>query len=275
LGTIVLNEDPPPDPSVPKTLDAALRAAGGLDRVRDHVAKILSSPDTYQNLLRPDKEVHIGLPFRPGNIICVGRNYSGHIKETGAEVPKYPTLFAKLTSSLIGPNEPILLPLDSMMVDYEAELAVVIGRRCRRVSAEEALAYVAGYTCLNDVSARDFQQADGQWVRAKSQDTFCPMGPYLVTTDEIPNPQNLTIRCLVNGQIRQDSNTARMIFPVAELIAFISRGITLEPGDLISTGTPDGVGIAMKPPVFLQDGDQVVVEIEQVGRLTNLVGRIV
>jgi len=151
----------------------------------------------------------------------------------------------------------------------EAELAVVIGRRCRGASVSEALDYVAGYTCLNDVSARDFQRGDGQWVRAKSQDTFGPMGPYLVTPDEIPDPQTLPIRCSVNGQLLQDSNTGKMIFPVNELIAFLSRGITLEPGDVISTGTPHGIGAVRKPPVFLKPGDEVVVEIEGVGRLSN------
>jgi 2-keto-4-pentenoate hydratase/2-oxohepta-3-ene-1,7-dioic acid hydratase in catechol pathway len=156
-------------------------------------------------------------------------------------------------------------------VDFEAELAVVIGRRCKTVAASEALSYVAGYTCLNDVSARDFQRGDGQWVRAKSQDTFGPMGPYLVTSDEIPDPQTLPIRCLVNGQILQDSNTSKMIFPVNELIAFLSRGITLEAGDVISTGTPHGIGVVRKPPIFLKAGDEVVVEIDGVGRLSNSV----
>jgi 2-keto-4-pentenoate hydratase/2-oxohepta-3-ene-1,7-dioic acid hydratase in catechol pathway len=146
---------------------------------------------------------------------------------------------------------------------------VVIGRRCKGASKADALNYVAGYTCLNDVSARDFQFGDNQWVRAKSQDTFGPMGPYLVTADEIPDPQTLPIRCLVNGQVLQDSNTDKMIFGVRDLISFISRGITLEPGDVISTGTPHGVGFARKPPIFLKAGDEVVVEIDGVGRLSN------
>ena len=148
-------------------------------------------------------------------------------------------------------------------------MAVVIGKPCRGVSQAEALNYVAGYTCLNDVSARDFQFGDNQWVRAKSQDTFGPMGPYLVTSEEIPDPQTLGIRCLVNGKILQESTTDKMIFSVRFLIEFLSQGITLHPGDVISTGTPHGVGFARKPPVFLQPGDQVVVEIDRVGRLSN------
>lgn len=159
--------------------------------------------------------------------------------------------------------------MDTTEVDYEAELAVVMGRRCHRVAADEALDYVAGYTCMNDVSARDFQRGDGQWVRAKSQDTFGPIGPYLVTRDEVQHPRSLSIRCLVNGQLVQNSNTREMVFGVKDLIAFISRGITLMPGDVISTGTPPGVGFARKPPLFLKDGDEVTVEVERVGRLSN------
>jgi 2-keto-4-pentenoate hydratase/2-oxohepta-3-ene-1,7-dioic acid hydratase in catechol pathway len=183
--------------------------------------------------------------------------------------PQQPVFFAKWVNAASASNEPIVLPPDTTEVDYEAELAVVIGRRCRGASAETALDYVAGYTCMNDVSARDFQRTDGQWVRAKSQDTFGPFGPYLVTKDDVPDPQSLAIRCAVNGRTLQNSNTRQMIFAVRNLIAFISRGVTLYPGDLISTGTPHGVGFAHTPPVFLQDGDEVVVEIEGIGRLSN------
>jgi 2-keto-4-pentenoate hydratase/2-oxohepta-3-ene-1,7-dioic acid hydratase in catechol pathway len=154
-------------------------------------------------------------------------------------------------------------------VDYEAELGVVIGKKCRGASTDNALDYVAGYICVNDVSARDFQRADGQWVRAKSQDTFGPIGPCLVTRDEVADPQALGIRCSVNGRMLQNSNTREMIFGVRELIAFISRGITLQPGDVISTGTPPGVGFAQTPPVFLHAGDEVAVEIDGIGRLSN------
>jgi 2-keto-4-pentenoate hydratase/2-oxohepta-3-ene-1,7-dioic acid hydratase in catechol pathway len=161
------------------------------------------------------------------------------------------------------------LPPNTKEVNYEAELAVVIGRRCRGVSEKDALDYVAGYTCLNDVGARDFLGSDGQVVWAKSQDTFGPMGPYLVTSEDIRDPQRLSIRCWVNGQLLQDSNTDKMIFGVRELIAYISRGVTLEPGDVISTGTPPGVGFARKHPVFLKAGDEVVVEVQGIGRLSN------
>jgi 2-keto-4-pentenoate hydratase/2-oxohepta-3-ene-1,7-dioic acid hydratase in catechol pathway len=260
---------------LPQTLDSVLAEPSGLERVRSYVATLLSRPEGLEGLMRPAEEVHIGLLFRPRNIICQGRNYAAHVEEGGNKPPGRPMLFAKLSGCVIGPHEPILLPLDSVEVDYEAELAVVLGRTCRRVPAGDALDYVAGYTCLNDVSARDFQRNDGQWMRAKSQDTFAPMGPYLVSREEIPDPQDLAIRCWVNGELRQDSNTSKMIFPVRELIAYISRGMTLEPGDVISTGTPHGIGAAMKPPRFLKDGDEVVVEVERVGRLVNTVRKSV
>jgi len=260
--------------SLPRTLMGALSEPEGLGAVRRCVALLAGSAETFQDLVLPEEEVRIGLPFLPRNIICIGLNYKDHADEGGAQVPNCPVLFAKLQSSIIGPNEPILLPPDTEQVDYEAELAVIIGRRCRLVSAGEALDYVAGYTCLNDVSARDFQRADGQWVRAKSQDTFGPMGPFLVTADEIPDPQTLGIRCWVNGQQLQNSNTSKMIVPISELIAFVSRGITLAPGDVISTGTPSGVGFARKPPIFLKDGDQVVVEVDRVGRLSSPVRQV-
>lgn len=206
---------------------------------------------------------------RPGKIVCVGLNYHDHARESNLPVPERPLLFAKWANAVVGPGEAVRIPPGSSQVDYEAELGVVIGRRTRRVSAEEALDYVAGYTCINDVSARDFQFSDGQWIRGKAQDTFCPMGPYLVTADEVADPGRLRIRCLVNGSVVQDSSTAEMIFGVRELIAFISQGITLEPGDVIATGTPHGVGFARKPPLFLKPGDVVTVEIERLGSLTN------
>jgi 2-keto-4-pentenoate hydratase/2-oxohepta-3-ene-1,7-dioic acid hydratase in catechol pathway len=184
-------------------------------------------------------------------------------------VPERPILFAKWPTSVVGPGAPIVLPPFSERVDYEAELGVVIGERARGVSRENAFEVVAGYICVNDVSARDVQFGDGQWTRGKSFDTFCPVGPALARRDAVPDPQALRIRCLVNGEALQDSSTAEMVFPVDELIEFISAAITLEPGDLIATGTPAGVGFARKPPVFLQPGDEVSVEIEGVGTLTN------
>ena len=206
---------------------------------------------------------------RPGKIVCVGLNYRAHAEEQGRTPPEQPVLFAKWATSLIGPGEPIVLPSLSQAVDHEAELGVVIGARVRGVSAENALEAVRGYLCANDVSARDLQRADRQFTRAKSLDSFCPIGPALVPRSEVTDSQALRIRCLVNGEVRQDSTTADMVFSVAELIAFASEAITLEPGDLLLTGTPGGVGEFREPPVYLRDGDEVTVEIERVGILTN------
>ncbi|MEA2306954.1 MAG: hypothetical protein QOH43_4234 [Solirubrobacteraceae bacterium] len=206
---------------------------------------------------------------RPSKIVCVGLNYRDHAEEQGTPIPKAPLLFAKWPNTLIGPGEPIVIPQEVNEVDYEAELGVVIGRRTRRVSEREALDAVRGYLCVNDVSARDLQFADGQWTRGKSPDSFCPVGPRLVPREEIDDPQSLAIRCTVNGQVLQDSSTARMIFSVAEIIAYVSRVITLEPGDLIATGTPAGVGVFRDPKVLLKDGDEVTVEVEGLGTLTN------
>ena len=205
---------------------------------------------------------------RPGKIVAVGLNYRGHADEQGAQVPERPLLFAKWQTALIGPGEPIVLPAISSAIDYEAELGVVLGERVKGIAAADALAAVRGYVCANDVTARDLQRADRQFTRSKSLDTFCPVGE-LVPAAAVPDPQALGIRCLVNGELRQDSTTADMIFSVAELIAFVSEAITLEPGDLLLTGTPPGVGVFRDPPVFLADGDEVVVEIDGVGRLAN------
>ena len=208
-----------------------------------------------------------GLPIElPGKIICVGLNYRDHAVEAGFELPERPILFAKWTSALIGPNEPIVIPSIAHEVDYEAELGVVIGKTVRAVSAEDALDAVAGFVCLNDVSARDLQFADGQWTRGKSLDTFCPVSP-LVPAESIGDPQRLRIRCLLNGEVVQDSSTSQMIFGIAELIAFASEAIELQPRDLIATGTPAGVGMARSR--YLEPGDEVTVEIEGVGTLTN------
>jgi 2,4-didehydro-3-deoxy-L-rhamnonate hydrolase len=206
---------------------------------------------------------------RPGKIICVGMNYRDHAAESGLEVPSQPVLFAKWPNALVGPGEAIVLPPGCDQVDYEAELGVIIGARARGLGVDEALGAVAGYVCVNDVSARDLQFADGQWTRAKSLDTFCPVGPRLAPASEIADPQRLGIRCLVNGEALQDSSTEHMVFSVAELVAFISEAITLEPGDLIATGTPAGVGFTREPPIYLRPGDEVTVEIDGIGALTN------
>jgi len=205
----------------------------------------------------------------PTKIICAGLNYRTHAQEVGAPIPPNPILFAKWPNALIGDGAPIVLPDGASQVDYEAELAVVIGRGVRDVPVDTALDAIAGYTCLNDVSARDIQLADGQWTRAKSFDTFCPMGPRLVSASDVPDPQKLRIRCLLNGDAVQDDTTANMIFGVAELIAFASRRLTLERGDVIATGTPAGVAFGQDEPRWLRSGDVVTVEIEGIGALTN------
>jgi 2-keto-4-pentenoate hydratase/2-oxohepta-3-ene-1,7-dioic acid hydratase in catechol pathway len=206
---------------------------------------------------------------RPEKIICVGLNYRDHAEEQGTELPSAPLLFAKWPNALIGPGETIVIPRETKQADYEAELGVVIGARVRGVSKENALEAVRGYLCLNDVSARDLQFSDGQWTRGKSPDTFCPIGPRLVPREEVADAQALGIRCRLNGELMQDSTTANMIFGVAELVAYASATMTLEPGDVIATGTPAGVGIFRDPPVLLQDGDEVTIEIDGLGALTN------
>ncbi|HOA52479.1 MAG: fumarylacetoacetate hydrolase family protein [Thermogutta sp.] len=209
----------------------------------------------------------------PQKVICVGLNYSDHARETGATPPPEPVIFNKFPTAIIGPEEPIRLPRESANVDYEAELVVVIGRAGRRIPENEALDYVAGYMCGNDVSARDWQmqKPGGQWLLGKSFDTFAPTGPYLVTRDEISNPHALGVRLILNGQVMQQSNTNQFIFNIPQLIAYVSQVCTLEVGDLLFTGTPGGVGFARKPPVFLRDGDVVEVEIEGIGTLKNVV----
>lgn len=209
---------------------------------------------------------------QPSKVICIGLNYADHCREQNLDLPTSMILFAKFPSAINGPEGKIFWPKEvSQQVDYEAELAVVIGKTARNVSEQDAYEYIAGYTIANDVSARDVQFADQQWVRGKSFDTFCPIGPCLVTRDEIPQPHQLGIRCWVNGEIRQDSNTDQMIFTIPEAIAFITRTCTLLPGDIICTGTPNGVGVFRDPPVFLKSGDVIEIEIEKLGRLRNFV----
>jgi 2,4-didehydro-3-deoxy-L-rhamnonate hydrolase len=206
---------------------------------------------------------------RPQKVVCVGLNYRDHAEEQGVDLPERPLLFAKWPNTLIGPGEPIVIPQITERVDYEAELGVVIGSSARGISVENALEAVAGYICANDVTARDLQLGDVQWTRGKSLDTFCPVGPTLVPAAEIADPQALGIRAILNGDVMQDSTTANMVFGVAEIVSFVSQAITLEPGDLILTGTPAGVGIFRKPPVLLQAGDEITIEIDGVGALRN------
>lgn len=253
-------------PLAPATMDELIADwESGIARLAEGAAHLpagAGSPLDEARLLAP-------LP-RPRKIACAGVNYRMHAAEQNRDAPDHPVIFAKFATSVIGPGEDIRWsPRLTQAVDFEAELAVVIGRSCRWVSVESALDYVAGYTCLNDVSARDLQYADRQFVRAKSLDTFCPMGPWLVSADEIPDPQALTIRCIVNGEVMQDANTSDMVFGVAELVSFCSQAFTLEPGDVIATGTPGGVGWFREPKRMLKNGDEVVVEIGRVGRLVN------
>ena len=254
-------------PDGPASMAALLLGGPGLRRALAAAA----TPDRIAADGRPLDELDLLAPVpRPGKVVAIGRNYREHLEEEGAEAPPAPLIFSKWSSSVIGPGADIRWdPALTSKVDYEAELAVVIGRRARRVEAADALDFVLGYTCLDDVSARDLQFGDGQWIRGKSLDTFCPMGPVLVTADEIPDPQVLDISCRVNDEVMQQSNTSQMYFGVAAIVSHCSQAFTLEPGDVIATGTPGGVGVFRDPPVLLKDGDVVSVEIERIGRLTN------
>lgn len=207
----------------------------------------------------------------PEKIICVGLNYLDHCEETGMEPPKSPVIFSKYANAIIGHNDAIEIPINSNEVDFEAELAIVIGKEAKRVSEEEANDYVFGYTILNDISARDQQFSDGQWSRGKTADTFAPIGPVIVTKDEVGNPHELTISLELNGEIMQDSNTNNLIFTVPQIISFLSQSMTLKPGDLIATGTPPGVGMGRSPKVWLKDGDTMNIHVEKIGTLSNFV----
>ncbi len=220
--------------------------------------------------LEPAADARVGPPVpRPGKIIAIGLNYADHARETGQEPPEIPVIFAKFSTSIIAHNVEVIRPRGVEDLDYEAELGVVIGRSARHVRPQNALGHVLGYLNANDISARTEQLATGQWVRGKSFDTFCPIGPYLVTTDEAGDPQEMRVRCWVDGDVRQDSTTAEMIFGVAELISFCSTAFTLEPGDLILTGTPPGVAMGVKPSPWLLPGQRCDVEIGNLGRLSN------
>ena len=218
--------------------------------------------------------LELGPPVpNPDKILCLGVNYREHAAEAQQELPVVPLFFAKFRNSLTGPTSPILLPRVSKLIDYEGELAVIIGKRCKDVAEHEALQYVAGYSIMNDVTARDVQAQTSQWTAGKALDTFAPLGPGIVPASQIPDPQTLILSTRVNGQKVQHDSTSNMIFSVAAAIAFLSSLMTLEPGDIIATGTPSGVGFKRTPPLFLQDGDVVEVEIERIGRLRNPVKR--
>ena len=210
-------------------------------------------------------------PLRPGKLIGVGLNYRAHAVETGQQIPERPLLFHKFSSAVTAPGGPVHLPAYTQQLDYEGELAVVIGRRAKAVAVADALSFVFGYAVMDDISARDLQKAEPQWLLAKSGDTFAPWGPWITAAEEIPDPQVLSVRSWVNGELRQDGRTGDMVFSVAELIAYISARIALEPGDVITTGTPAGVGVGFDPPKFLRDGDHVRVEIDRLGTIEHTI----
>jgi 2-keto-4-pentenoate hydratase/2-oxohepta-3-ene-1,7-dioic acid hydratase in catechol pathway len=254
------------DPGVPTSMKRLLaQGERGLDRARRA---------TEQGQALDPESVTLAAPVPdPEKIICIGLNYADHAAESGVAIPSEPVVFNKFPTAVCGPGTPIVLPVESQRVDYEAELVIVIGAEARHVSEEKSKRYIAGYTCGNDVSARDWQleKPGGQWLLGKSFDTFAPIGPILVTSDEVDSPGSLDIRLRLNGQCMQDSNTQQLIFCIEHIVSYISRICTLKPGDIIFTGTPPGVGMARKPPVFLKDGDVIEVEIEGLGVLRNMV----
>lgn len=251
------------DPSLPGSLLALLQAGDTA------LAAARAALDAADDGL-PLDTVKLAAPIpNPGKIICIGLNYSDHAAETGQPVPDYPVIFAKYNNAIIGPGANIVLPRVTQKVDYEAELGFVIGKRCRYVSAAQALDYVAGYMPVNDVSARDYQSRTSQWTMGKTFDTFAPMGPALVTRDEVPDPHNLAIRLRIGDELLQDSSTSKLIFGIPQLVVALSEVMTLEPGDVVSTGTPPGVGVARTPRRYLRPGEVVQVEIEKLGVLSN------
>lgn len=238
-------------------------ATYGLERLR----ALLREPRLK---LIPAAGVRLGPPVaRPGKIVCLGKNYAAHAAEFDAQVPTTPIFFSKATTALNGPFDPIVLPPGAQRVDGEAELALVIGQTVRRVAEAEAWGAVAGYTLLNDVTDRDAQRDGQQWFRGKSADTFAPLGPFLVTSDEVPDPQRLRITQSVNGQTLQDDSTSQMLFKIPYLLSFLSAAITLEPGDILATGTPAGIGSARRPPVLLRAGDVIEIAAESLGAQRN------
>ena len=256
--------------SFPATMMDLLQWVSGIDVVRQIVARYLKTPEGERLMTHPLKSVTLDAPLsRPGKIVALGKNYLDHVVETGSDIPEHPVVFAKFPSSVIGPDDPIPMPEVSSKLDWEVELGVVIGKTCRNVSEKKALDYVAGYTIINDISARDLQMGDGQWVRGKSLDGFCPMGPCIVTQDELGAASKLKMHTKVNGVIKQASSTSEMIFKVPTIVSYLSKSFTLEPGDVIATGTPSGVGFVRDPPEFLKAGDKVELYIEKIGYLRN------
>lgn len=257
-------------PRVVFTLEEVLQVKDGLQLLEERLRGLERSSSGIHSYLFQASDVNFHAPItRPLKLIGVGLNYRDHAEEIKAPIPKLPVLFGMYSNAIIGPEQPIVIPPMSKQVDYEAELGVVIGRRARHVSVDNALDYVAGYTIVHDVSARDLQFSDGQWTRAKTFDTFAPIGPYLVTPKTLGDADGLAIELRLNGRTLQKSNTNNLIFKVPDLVSYISKCMTLEVGDVIATGTPGGVGFARNPQVFMKPGDVVEIEIEGIGVLRN------
>ena len=255
-------------------IEDALQVESGLETLENQLRAVMNEPTVSSTELRrflfDESTIVLQAPIlRPQKLIGIGLNYRDHAEETKMELPKEPLLFAMYSNAITAPDRPIVIPGMSRKIDYEAELAVVIGSRARHVSSDDALQHITKYTIVNDVSARDLQRSDGQWLRAKSFDTFAPMGPCLATRSSLGDADGLAIELRLNGQTMQKSNTRNLIFKVPALVSHISKVMTLEPGDVISTGTPGGVGFTRKPPVYLQPGDVVEIEIEGIGILRN------
>lgn len=261
-----------PDPArVPETIEALLDGGEAARRGLENFVIEVGDKARGSEWLLDEGTLTLGPAVpNPGKILCVGLNYRAHAAESGQPEPSTPVIFSKFNNAIAAPGEKVPLPTVGEQYDYEVELAVVLGRRGRNIDESEALDYVFGYCTANDLSARDLQALSTQWLLGKSLDKFMPIGPYLVTADEVADPQRLQIRSWVNGELRQNSNTSDMIFSVAQIISFISRYMTLEPGDVILTGTPEGVILGMKEKVWLKPGDEVAVEVEGLGRLVNV-----
>lgn len=263
-----------PESGIPASIDEAIgQGPSVVGKLEKYIAKLLmeGSGDRSKYIIAEEDVEYGPCVPRPGKIICVGLNYKKHAEETNSPVPKFPILFNKFSNAITGNGHDVPLPTVAEKVDYEAELGIVIGSRTKYVNREEALSHVLGYCNVNDLSARDLQMRTQQWLLGKSLDSFAPVGPYLVTSDEVGNPNDLKISCTVNGEIRQLSNTSDMIFHCDEIVSYISQYMTLEPGDVILTGTPEGVVMGYPPEkqVYLKDGDIVTIEIEKLGSLTN------
>ena len=262
---------------VPATTDELYQGGrNSLELAQKAVDFILANPTAaIQKTIFERSEVKVEAPvIKPGKIICVGHNYREHILEMGRELPTHPVIFAKFANTILGPDDDIPFYPISEQLDYEAEFTFVVGKQARNVSEEDALDYVAGYTITSDVTYRDIQRRTLQWLQGKTVDGTAPMGPYLVTADELKDPSGLDVVLTVNGEIRQKTNTANLVFSVQKLVAFLSNLMTLEPGDVVLTGTPGGVGVAMDPPTFLKDGDVVAIQIDKVGTLENKVATV-